>query len=161
MKLPFSFLQTPLYLAVVANQPQMVSMFVQRDANPNSMAQVSCLGCFINARNLVQHSQSEIWFSSPLQKYSSSLTTRILFTVHLIPRLHPSSRILVCICLPSPLQHFPTLIQNSGSFLLTQTKSLLMSGLILAPHSHKHWFMDWLVTPNLHHTWSNFLFDEK
>lgn len=129
MKLPFSFLQTPLYLAVVANQPQMVSMFVQRNANPNSMAQVSCLGCFINARNLVQHSQSEIWFSSPLQKYSSSLTTRILFTFHLlvrlIPRLHPSSRILVCICLPPPrLQHFPTLIQNSGSFLLTQTKSL-------------------------------------
>lgn len=106
MKLPFSFLQTPLYLAVVANQPQMVSMFVQRNANPNSMAQVSCLGCFINARNLVQHSQSEIWFSSPLQKYSSSLTTRILFTFHLlvrlIPRLHPSSRILVCICLPPP-----------------------------------------------------------
>lgn len=32
--------QTPLYLAVVANQPQMVAMFVQRNANPNSMAQV-------------------------------------------------------------------------------------------------------------------------
>lgn len=38
-----SIFQTPLYLAVVANQPQMVSMFVQRNANPNSMAQVSNL----------------------------------------------------------------------------------------------------------------------
>lgn len=39
----FFIFQTPLYLAVVANQPQMVSMFVQRNANPNSMAQVSNL----------------------------------------------------------------------------------------------------------------------
>ena len=114
MKLPFSFLQTPLYLAVVANQPQMVSMFVQRNANPNSMAQVSCLGCFINARNLVQHSQSEIWFSSPLQKYT------------LVPPPQPPFQIpgLIFLTPPPPLQHFPTLIQNSGSFLLTQTKSL-------------------------------------
>lgn len=39
----FFIFQTPLYLAVVAKQPQMVSMFVQRNANPNSMAQVSNL----------------------------------------------------------------------------------------------------------------------
>lgn len=37
--------QTPLYLATVANQAQMVSMFVKCNANPNTMAQAMSTDC--------------------------------------------------------------------------------------------------------------------
>lgn len=34
---------TPLYLTVLGNEPEMVDVFLQNGANPNSMAQVGWL----------------------------------------------------------------------------------------------------------------------